>query len=317
MRRSRCGALLGCVIVAALWGARPSRAQFTPREAPDATVVESGSDAYAFHSFAVNSVDGKRGYAIVVGVPRHAPPSAAGYPAIYLLDGDAVIAALDDPLLARLEQSSEAPVLVAIGYAGPNLFATEARAFDYTPPDPHGRPVADNAGRPGGGGREFLQLIEQAIRPRVEQIAPIHPDRRSLWGHSYGGLFTLYTALAHPASFQRYVAASPSIWWDYGSVLELEPAFLSRARPDRFALRLMVGETEQRPRASGGSATPSMRTSVAPDAAQQLAQRLTADGVAVTVDVFPGLGHGAMFGAALRGALLAMVEACEEVVACQ
>lgn len=33
-------------------------------------------------------------------------------------------------------------------------------------------------------------------------------------GHSSGGLFTLFAFLTRPGAFQRWVAASPSLFWD-------------------------------------------------------------------------------------------------------
>ncbi|MGL9736446.1 MAG: alpha/beta hydrolase-fold protein [Symbiopectobacterium sp.] len=46
----------------------------------------------------------------------------------------------------------------------------------------------------------------------VEARVPVNPQQRTLTGHSFGGLFVLFTLFNHGESCQRYLAASPSIW---------------------------------------------------------------------------------------------------------
>lgn len=65
-------------------------------------------------------------------MPDKAPP-AAGYPVLYMLDGNAVMDKLDDAFLQQLFAGSP-PVIVAIGYQTALPFDTAARAWDYTPP---------------------------------------------------------------------------------------------------------------------------------------------------------------------------------------
>lgn len=60
-------------------------------------------------------------------------PPAAGYPVLYMLDGNAVMDKLDDAFLQQLFAGSP-PVIVAIGYQTALPFDTAARAWDYTPP---------------------------------------------------------------------------------------------------------------------------------------------------------------------------------------
>ena len=72
-------------------------------------------------------------------------------------------------------------------------------------------------------------------------------------GHSYGGLFTLYSLLVHPGSFNNYLAASPSVWWNQRRILESIPPFVKNAAKLKkqtagrapLGLRITVGEYEQ------------------------------------------------------------------------
>ena len=62
-------------------------------------------------------------------------------------------------------------------------------------------------------GEEMPDHLREAgvLRAAAEDGLRVDPSRRTLWGHSFGGLFTLYALLARPGSFARYAAISPSI----------------------------------------------------------------------------------------------------------
>ena len=62
------------------------------------------------------------------------------------------------------------------------------------------------------------------------------PHKELLFGHSFGGLFVLYTLLSKPQSFTHYVCASPSLWWGEGKFLSL-PLRL-RNNPDSIIFTL-------------------------------------------------------------------------------
>jgi pimeloyl-ACP methyl ester carboxylesterase len=86
--------------------------------------------------------------------------------------------------------------------------------------------------------------LQDRILPQVRRLAPLDSTRLSLWGHSYGGLFVLHTLFTRPGLFSRYIAASPSLWWQHGLILEEERRSWRRPAPGW----LMVGEAEQRER---------------------------------------------------------------------
>ena len=75
-------------------------------------------------------------------------------------------------------------------------------------------------GRRNGGADAFLDLLDQRIALRVTQLAKIDPARRTLWGHSYGGVLVLHALLTRPAAFDTYAAADPSLWWGDGYLLK-------------------------------------------------------------------------------------------------
>lgn len=198
-----------------------------------------------------------RTYRIFVFVPS-VPPPPAGYPVLYLLDGNSLY-----PLAANLLQLAEhrtnpgglvPGIVVGIGYPGDAPLDMVARADDYTPPAPDLSATGDMSGNRQGGADRFLDFIEKELKPRLAADFNIDPARQTLFGHSYGGLFALHTLFTRPASFQRYVAASPSIWWNQRHILTEKDAWL-KSRKNRPAsvpapqVIITVGSLEQTPSA--------------------------------------------------------------------
>jgi predicted alpha/beta superfamily hydrolase len=305
MKRGLWISLLLCLGIAAPVQAKPD---LTEKLGP--TIADRGSAFYRFETLEMPSADGARHYRIWIGVPKR-PAPRIGYPVIYLLDGNAAMGALNEQRLAELDEQGP-PVLVAIGYATDLRFDVVARAYDYTPPMPGVEKVIDDLSRDrqGGGADQFLDLLEQRIKPAVAERAPIDRSHQTLWGHSYGGLLVLHTLFTRPQSFQTYASADPSLWWQKGFILGEEKAFNSREnRPKR--LLLMHGEAP----AGGGTPPPGVddkvvqarreaQAAVPPDAIPQLAARLARlPGMQVGYRAFPGMDHGPLLPVSLDLAL--------------
>lgn len=301
---------LFCLLLCCLPLLAAGKPDLTQETGPN--IAERGSAFYRFERIELASADGQRHYRIWIGVPQR-PAPGEGYPVAYLLDGNAVMDVLDEAQLAELDRRNP-PVLVAIGYATALRFDVVARAYDYTPPLPGGEPVVDDLARErrGGGADLFLQLIEQRIKPAVAARASVDPQRQTLWGHSYGGLFALHTLFTRPQSFQAYAVADPSLWWQKGFILTEEQVFLAappRLPNSRLLVMRGVGRDEDRPPRAGMdarviAARREAMASVPVDAATQMTRRLAqATGLQARYREFPGLGHGPLLAASLAPAL--------------
>lgn len=233
---------------------------------------------------------GGRDFRLFLALPRgEAPP--AGYPILYLLDGNAAFDALAPAHLAAVPGLA----LAGIGYETALRFDVMARVHDYTP-----APIADPRGRKTGGADAFLDLLTGAIRHEVEARVPVDPGRRGLWGHSLAGLCTLYALLARPGAFAAHVAASPSIWWGDEWLLNHEAAH-REARPGGGGgarVLVMLGDAERRSNPDGPR-----WTGPAPHTLRLIERLVARPGLVVTRRIFPGLGHAATLGASLAPAL--------------
>jgi predicted alpha/beta superfamily hydrolase len=250
------------------------------------TLADTGSAYYRFERLTVDSPDGQRHYRLDIGIPRQAA-SAGGYPVMYLLDGNNVMAELSEDWLAGL-QSGKPPLLVMIGYDIEDTYDMEQRTRDYT----------------GATSSAFLQLIEAQIKPLVQAHYAVDLEKQTLWGHSFGGLFVLYALLEKPQAFQTWIAASASLWYqpitfNNGMALTAFPT------GSRRAVRIVRGEREGKPpiaQFDGGSQQRLKEmTAVPADANRQLAEHLAQlPGTDASYEQFNGRNHGQMFSTALR-----------------
>ncbi|SLN56776.1 Ferri-bacillibactin esterase BesA [Aquimixticola soesokkakensis] len=195
-------------------------------------------------------------YRIFRATPKGRAP-ARGWPVLYLLDGTAGFDFLTADLLAQVPGL----IVIGIGHAGRAQFDRDARARDLTAPahapadaapERQSGLVAD-AGygdRLTGGAPQFASLLTGALRALAEADVPVDGARRTLWGHSLGGLFVLNLMFQAPQSFARYCAISPSLWWHPERLEAVMQRSLATQAPP-VALYLASGNREQRT-GSGG-----------------------------------------------------------------
>lgn len=194
----------------------------------------------ATHDLSQRVVDVGPGHRLFLAVPK-APAPAGGWPVLYMLDGNATFDFLTPEHLAL----APGLVVVGVGYDTDRQFARERRTLDFTPPDGPGdglRPDHVHPGRIAGGAGLFHDRLTGPLRLAAEAGLPVDPARRTLWGHSFGGLFTLYALLARPDGFARYAAISPSIWWDEALIRRQAQA----AVPASLPLLVALGDREKR-----------------------------------------------------------------------
>lgn len=196
---------------------------------------------------------GGRPFRIFVYRPQAAAP-AGGFPVIYTLDGNAhflsMIASTKAhgvrPLLTGLDPA----VVVGVGYPVDDDLDLDRRTFDYTPAVDRallGTRPDEQPWQEVGGADAFLSFLDTSVKPRIEAEMPVDPRRQSLFGHSFGGLCTLYAALTRPASFRHFLVSSPSIWFGDKRVLAFLDGFGERleAAGGPRSLVLSVGALEQ------------------------------------------------------------------------
>lgn len=177
-----------------------------------------------------------RTYKISVALPANYSETGDPYRVLYVTDANAEFGMAVET--TRL--NAPGTVVVGIGYDNPGQgFAASGvpRTLDLTP-----TPIA---GADSGGAPEFLSFLRDELVPRIEADFHVTPDDRALMGHSFGGLFATYTLLHNEGLFDRFVIASPSIWWDDRTILDMEAEYAAANEALDARVFLSVGSLEE------------------------------------------------------------------------
>lgn len=263
--------------------------------APAAQAAPGANVAYSIeHSsvLAVKAADGHE-YRVMVAWPEGAPP-AAGWPVLYVLDGDDNFAVVTQTL-RRLVKAGPGGGVAPRLIVGVESGSLARRVFDYTPATPGwtipaGAPAA---GLATGGADRFLDTLAGPVAAEVAARWPIDRRRQAIIGHSFGGLLGLHAFFTRPDQFDSVVAVSPSLWFG-GELLAKEEAGFRVMKRRESRLMVAAGGAERGPLASPP-----------PAPGEGLVGRLkalTPAADAVFLDL-PGQSHGSTFLAGLTPAL--------------
>jgi predicted alpha/beta superfamily hydrolase len=165
-----------------------------------------------------------RAYQVSVALPRGYQDSSTSFPVVYSLDANGEFGiVVETAQLLQLEELIPEVVIVGIGYPVGHYFdAIGKRALDLTVTnrDSELREIFMKASRGfpppegTGGAPGFLQFLTGELIPLIEAEYRVDPRNRALFGHSFGGLFAFHALLHGKGAFQRFIIASPALWWD-------------------------------------------------------------------------------------------------------
>jgi predicted alpha/beta superfamily hydrolase len=180
----------------------------------------------AHETFTIASVGLAEQRVINVYIPPGYSASGRTYPVVYMPDGGLaedfphIVATIDS--LIRLGDIR--PVIVV------GIENTERRR-DLTGPT---TVKSDSAiAIRVGGSAAFRTFIRTELIPEVRQRYRT-TDETTIVGESLAGLFIVETFLLEPTLFRRYIALSPSVWWNGGELVRNAAARLgARSHADR------------------------------------------------------------------------------------
>ncbi len=139
-----------------------------------------------------------------------------------------------DEVADKLIKRGKIPRMLIVGLAN-----TSARENEYTHAHcPHFKT--------GGNADRYLDFVTEEVMPFVKNNFPVNPLRQAtgFGGSSLGGLLSLYAAFTRPESFGRFIATSPSIWWDNFSIFDVISS--SRFKASNLRLWVDIGTREMK-----------------------------------------------------------------------
>ncbi len=148
---------------------------------------------------------------IYVQLPENYNPTTnQKYPVLYVLDGEVLLPTVYN--VHSFYSGGFMPEMVIIGISNNNNRMRDLTTSNVT--EMYGMPFEQE----NGEAANFSKFIETELIPFVENKYPV-TNFRTLIGHSYGGLFTIYTLINHSHLFSNYLAIDPSLDWDQQKLL--------------------------------------------------------------------------------------------------
>ena len=226
-------------------------APLSPPSAAAQTAPAAGYVLPESETWELKSEDGYP-YQIFVSRPKD-PPPPAGYPILYVLDGNAMFAGFAETrrILGYMKADLGKTIIVGVGYKTEAAYDVR-RIYDFVEDFRQPVPPAQTylTKYKAGGRAQFAAFLLDRLRPELARRYSINPHRQALFGHSFGGLFALYMLYNHPGAFHAIVSASPSIFWNDQAILAEERAFAAKLAQGKLQgpvsrLRLVTGELDE------------------------------------------------------------------------
>lgn len=135
------------------------------------------------------------------------------YDVLYILDGEGPTK-LFTPIQQLMEQEGFVPRTILVGISNVD------RARDFLPTKVESYTTS-------GGANNFLSFFKEDLIPFINKNYP-SSGKNNLYGHSWGGVFSMYAFLKEPSLFESYLVCDPSFWWDNKHMNKLASDMLTK-----------------------------------------------------------------------------------------
>ena len=158
------------------------------------------------------------------------------YPVIYLLDGSAdedFIHVAGLVQFYNFDWVNIVPKSIVVGISN----VDRQRDFTFPTTIKEQQDWIPNSGHSD----KFISFIEKELQPFMETKYKGNKDK-TIIGQSLGGLLASEILIKKPTLFNRYVIISPSLWWDYGSLLNQQSPMLEESFGQKTEIYVGVGK---------------------------------------------------------------------------
>lgn len=203
--------------------------------------------ALSIETFKLNSMYADYTYTIHVSVPENIE-NVEQLPIYYILDGSSYFTFVNQVIRLQSLNSPKTKVCPAIVVSIEHAedmrdrrfydFTAPAKAYIYPP-----RLLQKQKVRKNGGAKKFTQFLTEELKPVIHEKFPSHGDE-IIFGHSLAGYYVLWLLFMNNHYFDRYIAFSPSIWWNQYELEKLALPFLKDQQFKPSPLFMAVGSEE-------------------------------------------------------------------------
>ncbi|WP_298534555.1 alpha/beta hydrolase-fold protein [uncultured Algibacter sp.] len=172
-----------------------------------------------------------RNYRVILPADYY-PKSDKNFDVIYVLDGETVVNVVS-PTHKIASDWAVIPRCIIVGIDNKFIDGVVMRDRDLLPT------YYDKRAPLSGKADNYIKFIKEELMPYIDKTYATSKFN-TLFGHSHGGTFAIYSMAKEPNLFNAYITADPSLWWDSGYVTKLAKETLS-ASPDLNAKLFITG----------------------------------------------------------------------------
>lgn len=196
-------------------------------------------------------------FEIHVQVPFGYDRPAKRYPVVYVLDGDVAFPMASGVLdmLTKLPNIEEIQYAILVGITYTNktragVYGLRSRDYTPTPNEAFNATGGEQFGFNelvvrSGEAAQFLSFLRDDLVPFIDKTYRTNSAIRVIHGHSFGGLFLLYTLFNQPDLFHKWLISSPSIWWDDMAILAIEQTYAENHNDLEASIYMSAGRLEE------------------------------------------------------------------------
>ncbi|WP_107948695.1 alpha/beta hydrolase [Lysinibacillus parviboronicapiens] len=209
--------------------------------------IEKLEGTLDYSSYQISSKFTDYKYTVYIHVPQGQAPEE-GFPIYYVLDGSSYFHLVKEAVRLQSRNALKTGVnpAIVVGIChGEDM--QERRFYDFTAPAKEYSYPARFKGKgydKHGGAADFHRFLTEELKPSIQAQFQVDVHQQTLFGHSLAGYYVLWQLFHERTSFQRYIAISPSIWWNDHELLPCTAKFVKEQAAVTERLFIGVGELE-------------------------------------------------------------------------
>tara|TARA_Y100001934_G_scaffold257826_1_gene327384 strand:- start:133 stop:1071 length:939 start_codon:yes stop_codon:yes gene_type:complete len=206
-------------------------------------------------TFLITSKITGRTYQIFIALPHGYEKIEEPFPVIYGVDANGQFGTLVEASRLLPFEGYPKTIVISVGYPVGHFWdALPPRAIDLTPTfnqkliDKLASDFPEEPAMEGSGGASgFLRFLEEELFTFIEFKYKASPENRTLYGHSFGGLFGTYALFKGNQAFTRFIIGSPSYWWDEKVSFQFEEEYAKANQNLNAKVFFSTGMLEEKP----------------------------------------------------------------------
>lgn len=176
-------------------------------------------------------------FRIDIYLPQSYEKTKADYPVLYLMDTNIFFPIVSAATrIMHFGEEIDEMIIVGVGYPDESKHLY-LRNRDYCPTKYDMPEIAGEAD-------SFIEFLKHELMPFIKDNYRVEITNCALAGDSLSGLFAVYVLLTQPDLFSKYIAGSPSLYWDNDIIFDIEKKYAQSHNDLKAEVFISAGQLE-------------------------------------------------------------------------